>query len=236
MKPHRIWTAQEIEVLRLLYPDFPAAIVARQLGRPVASIYHKAQVLGIYKSEAFLASDASGRLLRGKQHPSIVAVQWKPGHQPWNKGIKGSSGLHPNSRATQFRPGTRMGAANTNYVPIGSLRVNADGVLERKMTDDPALYPARRWVPVARLVWEAAHGPVPPGYLVAFADPRLRTTVLEHITVDKLVCITRKENLRRNGIWSRDPALSRLYQIKGAITRQVNRIAREAQEDKEAQA
>jgi len=63
--------------------------------------------------------------------------------------------------ATQFKKGDRLGAAQHNYVPIGSLRVSKDGYLERKVTDDPSFVPNRRWVSVHRLVWEAAHGPVP---------------------------------------------------------------------------
>lgn len=47
------------------------------------------------------------------------------------------------------------------------------------------------------------------------------------ITIDRLECITRAENLRRNGVW-RDPELGKLYQLKGAIARQVNRIRKES--------
>lgn len=80
-----------------------------------------------------------------------------------------------------------------------------------------------------RLVWEAANGPVPAGHIVVF-KPGMRTVVLEEITLDRVELITRAENARRNHPRSRDPELGRLVQLKGAITRQVNRIAREAQE------
>ena len=121
------------------------------------------------------------------------------------------------------------GAAQHNYVPIGSLRINADGHLERKVTDNPALYPARRWEPVYRHVWEAANGPIPEGHLVIFR-PGMKTTKEEEITVDRLECITRAENARRNHPRTRSPELARLVQLKGAITRQVNRINREAEQ------
>lgn len=61
-----------------------------------------------------------------------------------------------------------------------------DGYLERKVTDDPALYPARRWVFEHRLVWEAANGPIPDGHVIVFLDgDRL------NIALDNLRCVPR---------------------------------------------
>lgn len=222
------WTPEQLAGLRHLYPDHTADVVGRVIGRSMASVHAKAAQLGLSKSDAFKASDASGRLRRGRTNPGMVRTQFRPGQQPWNKGLPRSTGLHPNCRATQFKPGRRLEEAR-NYKPIGTLRLNADGHLERKVTDDPALVPARRWVPVYRLVWEAAHGPIPAGHIVVFR-PGLTTAVLELITTERLECITRAENARRNHPKNKSPELARLVQLKGAITRQVNRIHREAQE------
>ncbi len=224
----RRWTPDEITVLRSLYPDHAAASVALVLGRPERAVYHKANALGIAKSEAYLASAASGRIQRGRTDPRMVATQIKPGATPWNKGVARSTGLHENCRRTQFKPGRRP-EENANYQPIGSLRMSKDGYLERKVTDDQSIFPARRWVAVHRLVWEAAHGPIPHGHIVVFR-PGLKTAQLEEVTADRLECISRAENARRNHPRNRSPELARLVQLKGAITRQVNRIAREALE------
>jgi hypothetical protein len=228
MKRHQ-WTPEQLAMLRQLYPDHRAIDVAAALGRRAGSVHQKAAALGLKKSAAFKTSDQSGRIQRGKQHPSMVASQFKPGLQPWNKGVPGSTGLHPNCQRTQFRKGEMSGAAQHNYVPIGSYRINADGHLERKTTDNPALAPARRWVPVYRLIWEAEHGSIPEGFIVVFR-PGMKTKVLEQITTDRLECISRAENARRNHPRNKHPELARLVQLKGAITRQVNRINREAQE------
>lgn len=224
------WTDARLAVLRRFYPDLRAADVAQVLGCPVGSVYWMAAKLGLAKSDAFKASDASGRTQRGKTNPGMQATQFKPGRTTWNKGVKGSTGLHPNSRKTQFT--SRAPEASRNYQPIGSLRVTKGGILERKVTDDRSRVPARRWTPVARLVWEAAHGgPVPAKHIVVF-KPGMKTTDPELITVDRLECITRAENANRNHPKNKSPELAKLTQLKGAITRQVNRIVREAQEQR----
>lgn len=226
MNKRNPWLPQEVEALRKLYPDHTAIFIANVLGRDAGSIYRKAFALGIEKSDGFWQSDASGRAQKGKQDPRMQATQFKKGQASWNKGIKESTGLHPNSRATQFRKG-RAPEESRNYLPIGSLRLSKDGWLERKVTDDHPV-PARRWVAEHRLVWEREHGPIPDGYIVIFRDRR-RTAVPEEITVDRLECITKAENLRRNR--ARDPELLKLIQLKGAITRQLNRITKEAKQN-----
>lgn len=222
----KYWTGHELEVLRRMYPDFTAAAVGRLLNRAPGSVHRKAVELGIGKSEAFKASDRSGRIQRGKQLPSMVATQFKPGLTPWNKGTHYVAGGR--SAETRFKKG-RLAHEARNYVPIGSHRISKDGYLERKVTDDPSLYPTRRWTPVARIVWEQHNGPIPEGHMVVFLPGRF-TNKLEEITVDRLECISRGENARRNHPRNKHPELARLVQLKGAITRQVNRINREAQE------
>ncbi|MCA8195435.1 HNH endonuclease signature motif containing protein [Burkholderia vietnamiensis] len=225
----RFWTLAEVEKLHREYPDRPTADLAVEFGCSEARVYAKAAELGLHKSDAFMESDKSGRIQRGRNHPRMVATQFKPGHVTWNAGKKGVSGTHPNCRRTQFKKGQMHGAAQHNYVPIGSLRISKDGYLEQKVTDDHPV-PARRWVGVHRLVWERANGPVPDGHVVCFLPGR-RSAELEKITLDALELVSRAELARRNHPRSRNPELAKLVQLKGAITRQVNRIAREAQEE-----
>ncbi len=221
MKPRRYWTDAELEQLRTLYPDFTGQIVADRLGRDVRAVYQKARALGLNKSAAFLASDLSGRMQRGRTDPRLVATQIKPGTTPWNKGTHYVAGGR--SAETRFKPGNHP----HTWRPIGSFRISKGGYLQRKETDTG--YPPRDWVSVHRSVWEAAHGPIPPKHLVVFR-PGMRTNVLEEITVDRLECISMAENAQRNHPRSRNPELARLVQLKGAITRQVNRIAKESKQ------
>lgn len=229
--PRRFWTEGELARLVQEYPNTQTAELAAAFGCSEARVYAKAAELGLYKSAAFMESDRSGRMQRGRSDPRMVATQIKPGSTPWNKGTRGVSGHHPNTRRTQFKKGSMSGAAQHNYVPIGSERISKDGYLERKTNDDHPV-PARRWIGVHRLVWEAANGPVPDGHVVCFLPGR-RSAEAEKITLDALELVSRADLARRNHPRSRNPELAKLVQLKGAITRQVNRIAREAQEQEQ---
>lgn len=147
----KFWTAIEIEILRRHYPDMITRAIADALGRTERQVYSKAASLGLKKSEEYLASPHACRLRRGDNVGA--EYRFKKGHVPANKGLR-RPGWSPGRMAeTQFKKGEMSGAAQHNYVPIGSLRVTKYGSLEQKVTDDPALYPAKRWRPVAHLVW-----------------------------------------------------------------------------------
>lgn len=225
---HKAWFPAEIEILRELYPHHTSSHVGQVLGRKPGSIWTKARELGIGKSQAFLDSAKSGRIQRGQQDPRLKSTQFKPDMVPWNKGIKGSTGLHPNSRATQFKKG-RAPEESRNYLPIGSLRITKDGYLERKVTDDHPV-PTRRWIAEHRLVWERAHGPIPKGHIVRFKTG-MKTAIEAEVTLERLECITRAENANRNSFRRFGPEMAQLYQLKGAIARQLNRISKEAKQN-----
>ncbi|MGE0350922.1 HNH endonuclease [Hydrogenophaga sp.] len=227
-RPRQPWTNEDLGALRRLYPDFSAEVVATVLKRTKHSVHRMAKKLGLAKSAAFLASDLSGRIRRGKQNPLMVANQFKPGIVPWNKGKHVVAGGR--SAETRFKPGQMP----HTWMPIGSYRVVRNARrpeqlhVEQKVAETPGPNHLR-WSPVTRLVWEKAHGPVPEGHIVIF-KPGMKTLVPEEITEDRLECITKAENARRNHPRFRDPELGRLVAIKGAITRQVKRIKRNAEE------
>lgn len=213
------WTEADAQKMRDLYPSTRTADLAVLLGAPLDLVYRKAQSMGLKKSQAFEATDKSGRIFIGGTLGK--KTQFSTGQKPWNAGLKG---FQPGGRsvATQFKPGQHTGAAAFNWVPIGSYRVAAkDNYLQRKTTD-AGLGP-RDWTSVHRLVWEATHGPVPADHVVVFLPGR-KSTELECITLDAIECVTRAELMRRNSIWAKDYQMGRLYQLKGAINRQVNRL------------
>jgi len=170
--------------------------------------------MGLKKSAKFMAYE-SGRI--------------RPGQTPWNKGVKGSTGTQAGCLATQFRPGRDPSEAR-NYRPIGSLRITKDGYLEQKTTDDQSVYPARRWVAMHRIVWERENGQVPPGHIVVFRQGML-TTDTDLITVDRLECITRAENMRRNTYHRYGKEVAQLIQLRGVITRKIREKEKELEHE-----
>lgn len=213
------WTPQEIDDLVKLYPDHTAKAISIIINRSVPSIYGKSALLGLTKSAAFLASSASGRT-DGKRGQS---GRYKKGNVPANKGERRPGWAPGRMAETQFKKGEMSGQAQHNYVPIGSTRISKDGYLERKVTDDPALYPARRWVAVHRLVWEAIHGPIPDKHVVRFKIG-MQTAIEDDITVNRLECISLADNMRRNTIHRYPKEIKDAVRSIAVLNRRINRV------------
>jgi hypothetical protein len=207
--------------MRARYPHEYSAALARDLGRSLYSVFNRAKALGLMKSEVFHQSDRSGRIQKGRTDPRMIATQLKPGNQPWNKGAKGSTGIHPNCRATQFKKGEVQGRAAALVQPIGAERISKDGILQRKVNNEMPFQ--RRWRSVHSLVWEAAHGPIPQGHKVVFL-PGQFTNVAAQITPEKLELVSCAELMRRNSYHTRYPKeLGLVIQMRGQLNRKINR-------------
>lgn len=227
MTRHR-WTPADDRKLTRIYRDHSAAECAEALGVTLGAIHNRVHFLGLSKSPEWIAERtrrqwADGRLEGARR------TQFRKGEAPANKGRPQREWMDPEAiqrtKATRFKP--RPPHECRNYRPIGSLRLSKDGYLERKVTDDHPV-PARRWVAVHRLVWEQAHGPVPPGHAVVF-KPGMRTTVEAEITLDRLECITRAELMRRNSYHTRYPKeVAQLIQLRGVLNRKINTRQRKA--------
>ncbi len=213
MTTRQPWTDTERAVLRALYPEYTAAECAQAMGRTTRSIINQVKQLGLHKSSEWIAQ-RSREIAQNPNH-AARAHRFQPGLVPWNKGQPFQSGGR--SAETQFKAG-RPAHEASNWLPIGSLRICADGYLERKTTDDPGLVPARRWVAVHRLVWEAAHGPIQPGMIVVFR-PGMRTTSDAEITLERLELITRAENMKRNTIHNYPMPIKSLIRAVGRAQR-----------------
>lgn len=202
-----IWTDDQVATLRKVYPNYKTEDVAHILGHSLTATYRKANSLGLEKSDAYLASPAACRLRRGE---SVGAeYRFKPGNQSWNAGKKiGSKGR---SAQTQFKPGQLP----PNHKPIGSERL-MDGYLQRKMTETG--YPPRDWVPVHILLWQEQHGQVPAKHCVIFKDG-----IKSNIVIENLECLSRSDLMKRNSVHNLPKELAELVQLRGALTRQINK-------------
>lgn len=210
--PRKPWTYPELQHLLRDYADTPTRDLAARLGRPIASVYAKAQGLGLKKSSAFLASPASGRLTgdddRGK------SGRFTKGLKPWNKGAHFTPGGR--SAETRFKAGNRTGKAAQLYQPIGTERITKDGYRQRKVNDDMPIH--RRWQLVQRLVWEEHRGPIPDGHVVTFIDGDKL-----NCEIDNLTLVSRQELMSRNTVHNLPEDLRQVVQLKGALVRQINK-------------
>lgn len=219
------WTPVELELLRRNYADSLTKDLATVLNRPQGTVHQKANKLGLFKSLDFTSTTTALRqrdLVERGVHKGFLK-----GHVPATKGLRRPGWSAGDMQRTQFQRG-RPASEARNYVPLGSHRVSKDGRLECKVTDDPTLAPVRRWVGVHRLVWIEANGPVPEAHVVAF-KPGRATTDPTLITPCALELLTQAENMARNRA---PPELQRIHQLRGVLTRAINkRIKSEAPHD-----
>lgn len=220
------WTERDVAELVNRYPSEQTKVIADDLCRPIHTVYQKANSMGLKKDAAYLTSEASGRL-NGRDTRGLSS-RFQKGVVPYNKGLR-RPGWSPGRMAeTQFKPGEMRGAAQRNYVPIGTERVSKDGYLERKVTDDHPV-PARRWVAVHRLVWEEANGPIPAGHAVVFRKG-MRTALPNEITKERLELVTRAELMRRNTIHRYPAELKQTIRLVGKLRRVIEEKADEKQD------
>lgn len=218
-----VWSHESDKTLSALYPNHTAAACAAVIGCTTEAARRRAHKLGLSKSASFYAGPASGLIT--SDNDIGASTRFQRGLTPWNKGKHFSAGGR--SPETRFKPGRKPEDA-VNYRPIGSLRINRDGVLERKVTDDPSIVSSRRWLAVHRLVWIEANGPVPEHHAIAF-KAGARTTDVELITLDRLELVPRVELMRRNSIQTiYPPELRNLALLRGALNRKINRRSRES--------
>lgn len=219
MKRHQ-FTAAQTRVLAAEYANTDTAALAQRLGLSTAVVYRKARAMGLRKTPEFLAQAARERVT-APGHAS-APHRFKPGQKPWNTGISHKAG--GKAPLTQFKPGHRP----HTWVPVGSYRIvtskNGGPEVQRKISDADGPQSAR-WRAVARLTWEAAHGPVPEGHVVVFR-PGCRTTDPQRITIDTVELVHRADLMRRNSYQNLPPELAAVTHLRGVLKRAINEAGR----------
>jgi hypothetical protein len=204
----RPWSAPEVEIVRRLYPHFTAKRIAEALDRSERSVYSCANGLGLSKSEEFMRSDASGRIVKGVRRSA--GTEFKKGHATWNKGAHYVAGGR--SAETRFAKGHRP----HTWRPIGHERVSKEGYLQRKVTDTGVT--RRDYVSIHHLVWRMHGHEVPRGYALCFRDSDPR-----NFDINNLELVSRVDLMRRNSVHRLPEELAQVVQLKGALQRQINR-------------
>lgn len=211
----RIWTEDELSVLKGRYHNTTAGDLAKMFGRSVSSVHGKAAQLGLRTDPEFIRE--IGRI--NSNHPAVRATQFKPGSIPQNKGKKMSAEVYQKCKGTMFQAGHRP----KNSLPVGTEIWKDDGYLWRKIAEP------NKWKQVHRIIWEENNGPVPKGYIVSFKNKNR-----QDIRLDNLYLISRSEQLmKENSMMARYPEeLRSVIRIKAAIKRRINKIDHEHEEHK----
>jgi len=209
MAKRHIWTDEQIAILRNRYPNEKSEIIAKDIGVVIESIYNKAYSLGLKKSDEFFNSPVSGRT-NGKQGACSRFVK---GVKPWNKGMKG---LQIGGIETRFKPGSKP----INHRPVGSTRVSVDGYVEIKIAEG-----LHQWRLLHRENWKKQHGEYPPkGMALVFKDGNK-----QNCDISNLELLTRDELMDRNTYHRYPKEIALLLQLKGALTRQINKRTKHEQ-------
>lgn len=201
LAPRKVWSDDELELLKKRYPDESAAVIAAAIGCSIDLVYAKAKMIGLKKSKAFKSSPASGRLdgIRGADS------RFKKGHTPLNKGAKGVS--YPGMQATQFK----KCITPHNTVPVGTTVMATDGYLKTKVAEPD------RWKWTHRMNWEAVHGQIEKGMILVF-----KTADHGNCDVSNLELITRQEHMKHHTLHNYPTQLKQLLFLTGALQRRIN--------------
>ena len=183
------WTTAEDAALSALYSQHSANHVARALKRSRSAIRNRVTKLGLRKREN--------------------AGRFTPGHNTWNKGMKG---LDIGGKETRFKPGDMP----HTWRPIGHTRETKDGYLQRKVQDTRVT--RRDYVGVHHLVWRMHGRSIPPGHALVFRDGDIR-----NFDINNLELVSRAELMRRNTVHRLPKELAQLVQLRGALMRQINK-------------
>jgi hypothetical protein len=121
--------------------------------------------------------------------------RFRPGRISYNKGKKGYCA--PGSEKGWFKPGHMP---SSTWRPVGTEVIDRDGYVKVK-TRNP-----RTWKFKHRVIWERAHGKIPRGHVVIFADGNRLNTNL-----DNLLLVSRKELvvMNKQGLISADGGLTK---------------------------
>lgn len=218
----RRWTPEEDLRLRELYPDLRGDVVAGLLRRTLNAVHNRAQQLNLEKSAAFRASIDASRL---RSDSSVgIPSRFKKGQVPANKGLRRPGWGPGRMKTTQFRKGQRSGTSAVNWMPIGATRL-VGGYVYRKVSDILNVPYTVNWKPDHHLIWTSAHGPLPAGCRLRF-----RNGDKLDVRLDNLELATARDMMARNTVHNLPPRLRQTIQLLGALTRQIRKRDRHADE------
>lgn len=201
------FSPEELAVITARYAGENTQVLAKELRRTVGSVTRQAYKLGLKKSEAFMASTASGRLKKGDARGANT--RFRKGQVAFNKGRKMRPEVYAKVARTMFKKGRLP--HNTKYDGHISARKDQDGRTYFHIRVALGTY-----VHLHRYLWEQAHGTIPEGHVIAFKDGNQGNCVLEN-----LECITSAERMLRTTIMNYPPEIRNVMRLLGKFNRTI---------------
>ncbi len=203
----KYFTKEEESYLKENYPHMNTSSIAEHLGRNIFSVYNKAYVMGLKKTEGYLQSEASGRL---KGNVGINS-RFKKGQTPWNKGKKMTTEQYEKAAPTMFRKGNKP--HNTKYDGYISVRKS------RKIPYAWIRVSEGKFRLLHRVLWERYNGRIPKGYNVVFKDGNQA-----NISLDNLELVSDSELMNRNNLQRYPEDIKKLILANAKLKREINKI------------
>lgn len=189
----RYFTPAQEQILIEKYADTRTEDLVNVIGKPVTSIYRKANQLGLKKSEAFKKSGQAGFFQKGVH--SGKQYQFPKGHKPFNVGMKQVE--YMSAEAIEKTKKTRFakGVIPKNTKPVGTITMTKARFVGDKTYQQIKVGHPNEWKLLHVHNWEKENGPVPHGHLVVFKDGNTM-----NCEPSNLKCISKAENMARNTI------------------------------------
>lgn len=201
----RFFTKKEDNFLKRNYKKIPCKRMATMLGRTDGTARQRLKLLGITVPPEIVA--------RFKKES-----QFKKGHVSHNKGRKMPKEIYEKVKGTMFKKGNTP--HNTKY--NGYERISKDGYVEVRVRKG-------KFNLKHRVVWEQKRGKIPEGKIVVFKDGNKLNVKLSNLKL-----ITREQNMKRNSYHRYGKEIAKVYQLKGALQRQINKYEKHSRPKRNA--
>jgi len=214
----RFWSAEELDYLRLHYPETSSVQIAKALDRTITMVYGAANKLGLRKTKEFRSS------IGFQKGQCLGEAYWfKKGQVPVNKGLRRPGWAPGRMAESQFKKGQLSGRAARNWRPIGTILTDTEGYLRIKVREAQHGKEAtgfgntKVWPLLSRHLWQAHHGAIPAGHVVVYKDGNRA-----NCTIENLELVSRAELARRNRMWNNLPReLAEVIQLNGVLKRKL---------------
>jgi hypothetical protein len=180
----KFWSNTEIETLKKMYCDTDTCSIANLLGRNINAVYGMANKLKLKKTDQYLATLNSNRILTENQRNCC----FKKGSTPPNKGKKHAEYMTPEQIEKTKKSRYKKGNVPFNVKYDGHERISVDGYVEIRISQ--GVYKLKH-----RELWIKQNGSIPEDCVVIFKDGNKQNIVIENLQL-----ITRAENMLRNSI------------------------------------